>query len=367
MKKYAFNEITTMQFIFIISGIAISFGFIEIPQVLYKGAGNSGWITLILGSLTTTAANLVIVQVMKKMPDGTILDLLAKYAGKWVGRAAAIVLSAYFLYFAYIGIVYSTRVIKARILQETPAYMTLIMLLIPAYVVARGGIRIVGRYAEVSMGLSLWIPLVFMVVWGHTHWLYLLPVLPEGWRPVLTAVPDTFFYFLGFGATAFLYPFLKNKEKAVLGVWCSQLITLFAYLYITLLSFAFFSPGELPKINQLSIYMLKAVELPFLEQVEGLFIVLYLFIFSMSWIPIYLLSSFCMSWMAGRADHRFFLRILLAGTAVFSYFYVPSFNVTYEMGEWLAKFGMAIEYAAPVLLLGYLLLYDAIRKRRRLP
>ncbi|WP_217595845.1 endospore germination permease [Cohnella sp. GbtcB17] len=365
MKKYAFNEITTMQFIFIISGIAISYGFIEIPQVLYKGAGNSGWIVLILGSLTTMAANLVIVQAMKRMPDGTILDLLAKYAGRWVGKAAAILLSAYFLYFAYTGIVYSTRVIKARILQETPAYMTLIMLLIPAYVVARGGIRIIGRYAELSMGLSLWIPLVFAVVWKHTHWLYLLPVLPDGWRPVWNAVPSTFFYFLGFGSTAFLYPFLKNKEKAALGVCCAQLITLSAYLFITLLSFAFFSPGELTKINQLSIYMLKAVELPFVEQVEGLFIVLYLFIFSMSWIPPFQLSAFCLSWFADRADHRMTLRIILAGTAVFSYFYVPGFNTSYEMGDWLEKMGILVEYAAPVLLLGYLLLYDAVRGRRR--
>lgn len=365
MRKYAYNEITTMQFIFIISGIAISYGFIEIPRALYKEAGSSGWIALILGSLTTTAANLVIVQIMKKNPDGTILELVSKYTAKWVGRATALVLSAYHLYFAYTGIVYSTRVIKARILQETPAYMTLIMLLIPTYVVARGGIRIVGRYAEVSMGLSLWIPFVFAVVWGHTHWLYLLPVLPDGWRPVLTAVPSTFFYFLGFGSTAFLYPFLKNKEKAALGVCWAQLITLLAYLFITLLSFAFFSPGELTKINQLAIYMLKSVELPFLEQVEGLFIVLYLFIFSMSWIPSYLLSAFCMSWMAGRADHRIFLRFLLAGTALFSYFYVPGFNVSYAMGDWLGKFGMAAEYAAPVLLLGYLLLYDAVRGKRR--
>ncbi|MFD2330749.1 endospore germination permease [Cohnella sp. GCM10020058] len=365
MKKYAFNEITTMQFIFIISGIAISYGFIEIPQVLYKGAGNSGWITLILGSVVTTVANLATVLAIRKMPDGTILDLLAKYMGKWAGWVAAILLSAYYLYFAYTGIVYSTRVIKARILQETPAYMTLIMLLIPTYIVARGGIRIVGRYAEVSMGLSLWIPFVFVLVWGHTHWLYLLPVLPDGWRPVLTAVPSTFFYFLGFGATAFLYPFLKKKEKAVLGVCCAQLITLFAYLFITLLSFSFFSPGELPKINQLSIYMLKAVELPFLEQVEGLFIVLYLFIFSLSWIPPFQLSAFCLSWLVGRADNRIFLRILIAGTAIFSFFYVPGFNVSYEMGSWLGKIGMAVEYAAPVLFLGYLLLYGAIRGRRR--
>jgi len=363
MKKYAFNEITTMQFIFIISGIAISYGFIEIPSVLYKKAGAGGWITLILGTLVTMAANLAIVQLMKKMPDGTILDLLAKYAGKWTARVAAVACTAYFLYFAYLGLVYSTRIIKARVLQETPGFLIVFMLLVPTYVIARSGIRIVGRYAELSMWLSVWIPFIFLLVWKHLHWLYLLPVLADGWRPVVAEVPSTFYYFLGFFSTAFLYPFLIKKEKAVLGVLCAHMITLLAYLFITILCFMFFSPHEMSTVNQLGIYMLKSVELPFLEQVEGLFIVLYLFIFSLSWIPTYYLTAFCLSWLTGRADHRPLMRILLAGTVVFSYFYLPGFNTVYRLSDWQAKVGMGFEYAAPVVLLGWVLLRDAIRNR----
>lgn len=365
MKKYAFNEITTMQFICLINGMTVSFGFIEIPADLHKKAGTGSLISLLLGTLVTMAASLIVVQMMKRFPDGTILDLLKHYVGKWAGRAAAVVIAAYFLFYGYIGIVYSTRVIKARVLQETPAYITLFLLLIPTYVVARNGFRVLGRYAELSIWLSLWIPFVFLLVWGHTNWNYLFPLLDRGWLPVLKAVPDTFFYFLGFFATTLFYPFLQKKEKATFAIVTANGLTMLSYLFIMLVSFIFFSPDELKVVNQPSIYMLKTIELRFIEQVEGLFIVMYMLIFSMSWIPPFLICSFSAAWLGGRADHRPFLRVLLVAVALFSCFYVPGFNKTYDLSDKLQKIGTGLEYGIPVLVLLFLTLQDRISRRRR--
>lgn len=366
MKKYAYNEITTMQFIFLLSGMAISYGFIEIPSVLYEQAGTDGWITLILGTMATMAANLAVVRIMRRYPDGTLMDLLSKYAGRWAGVAIAVLFVLYFLFYAYISLVYSTRVIKARVLQETPAFMTFALLLIPTYVVARSGIRVLGRYAELSIWLSIWIPFAFWLVWKNTHWLYLLPILQDGWQPVVKGVPGTFYFFLGFISTALLYPFLQKKEKAALGVVCAQLLTMTAYLFITVLCFVFFSPNEMKEINQPAIFILKTVELPFIEQVEGLFIVMYLFMFSLAWIPPFQFAAFCAAWATGRADHRLYLRVMLAAALVYAYFYVPGFDTTYALGEWLTKIGIGLEYVFPFVLLLLLWLYDRLRGSRRL-
>lgn len=364
MKKYAFNEITTLQYISLINGMTVSFGFIEIPADLHKKAGTGGLITLLLGTLVTMAASLIVVQMMKRFPDGTILDMLTHRVGKWAGRLAAVVIAAYFLFYGYVGIVYSTRVIKARILQETPAYITLFLLLIPTYVVARNGFRVLGRYAELSIWLSLWIPFVFLLVWKHTNWNYLFPLLERGWLPILKAVPDTFFYFLGFFATTLFYPFLQKKEKAAFAIVTANGLTMLSYLFIMILSFIFFSPEEMKEVNQPSIYMLKTIELRFIEQVEGLFIVMYMLIFSMSWIPPFLLSAFCAAWLSGRADHRPFLRVLLIGIAMFACFYVPGFNTTYALSDRLTKIGTVLEYALPVLLLLFFMLQARIARRR---
>jgi hypothetical protein len=92
---------------------------------------------------------------------------------------------------------------------------------------------------------------------------------------------------------------------------------------------------------------------------------MYLFIFSMSWIPAIQISAFSIGWIAGKADHRLYLRFILISLVLFSYFYVPGFNQTYTMFDWLGRAGFGIEYALPVVLLCALSLAGRLLKRRK--
>ena len=40
----------------------------------------------------------------------------------------------------------------------------MLLLLIPTYVIARNGLRILGRYAELVFMISLWIPFVYLLL-----------------------------------------------------------------------------------------------------------------------------------------------------------------------------------------------------------
>ena len=53
--------------------------------------------------LITIAASLIVIQVMKKHPEGTLFDLLTRYLGKWAGKAGAIFFALYLFYYAYTG------------------------------------------------------------------------------------------------------------------------------------------------------------------------------------------------------------------------------------------------------------------------
>ncbi|UUZ92934.1 endospore germination permease [Paenibacillus sp. P25] len=304
MKKYAYNEITFLQFVFIINNMTVSIGFLAAPRVLAEQAGTDGWITLILGWSLTVAASLIVVQVMKRCPDGTLLDLLTRLWGKWAGKAGAVLLALYFFYYGYVGLVYTILILKTWPLPMTPAYLIMLLLLIPTYMITRNGVRILGRYAELILFISLWIPFVYMLPLKEVNWLYLLPVLKEGWKPILTGVPTLFYYNIGFATTFILYPPLKDKRKASAALTLSSTLTMLSYLFVTLACFVYFSPDEITEFNEPGIFVLKAIEFKYIERIEVTFIAFYLLIFSMSWIPLMYLTSYCTSWMARKQDHR---------------------------------------------------------------
>lgn len=366
MKKYALNEITFMQYILLNFGMVVSVGFLSLPRVLAEQAGTAGWITLIIVWVISIVASLIVIQVMKRYPDSTLLDLLSMYLGKWAGKAGAVLFALYLFYYGYTGLVYTILITKQYLLQQTPAYIIMLLLLVPTYVIVRNGPRILGRYVEVIIFLSLWIPFVYLLPIKDAHWLRLLPVLKEGWKPVFAALPGTLYYHIGFSTTFILYPFLKNKRKASAGIVISYTLAMLMYLFITVICFVYFSPDEIMAYNEPTINLLKAIEFKFISRIEVLFIAFYLLIFSLSWIPTMYMSVFCTTWLIGKQDHRNHLRLLWLFIAVGTYFFMPTFFQSERMNTLLGQIGFVVEYLVPGCLLLYVWIHDRLGWRKHL-
>ncbi|WP_261305588.1 GerAB/ArcD/ProY family transporter [Paenibacillus andongensis] len=366
MKKYTYNEITSMQYIFLNSGIQVSVFFLAMPRKLAEKAGTDGWIALIIGWAITVAASLIVILVMKKHPEGTLFDLIERYLGKWAGRVVVIFFALYLFYYAYTGLIEAVLLTKAWLLPQTSASTVMLLLLIPTYVIARNGLRVLGRYAELVFIISMWIPLVYLFPLKDAHWLNLVPLLKEGWKPVFSAVPTTFFSYIGFATTFILYPFLKNKQKASSAIMISNTLTMLGYLFITVICFVYYSPNEIQKYNEPMVNILEAIEFNFVERMEVLFIAFFLLIFSLAWIPAIYMGVFCTNWLLGKQDHRNHLRVLWFFTAISSFFFLPTFNQSDRMNDLLNQVGIAVEYVFPSCLLVYLWLHDRFQWGKRL-
>ncbi|KQX48208.1 MULTISPECIES: GerAB/ArcD/ProY family transporter [unclassified Paenibacillus] len=366
MNRFAGNEITTMQYICLNSGIQMSVFFLAMPRILAEKAGTDGWIALIIGWIITVAASLIVIQVMKKHPDGTLFDLLTRYLGKWTARLAASLFALYLFYYAYTGIAQAVLITKAWLLPQTSASIVMLLLLIPTYVITRNGLRILARYAELVVIISCWIPVVYLLPLKDAHWLNLLPLLKEGWKPVFSAVPTTFFSYIGFATTFILYPFLKNKQKASSIIMISDTLTMFGYMFLTLICFVYYSPDEIQKYNEPMVNILESIEFKFIERMEILFIAFFLLIFSLAWIPTMYLGVYTTSWLLGKQDHRNHFRILWLFLAVGTFFFMPSFNQSDRMNELLRKIGFGIEYVFPGCLLIYLWTHNRFKWRKNI-
>ncbi|MGV3137392.1 GerAB/ArcD/ProY family transporter [Brevibacillus agri] len=90
MKKYAFNELTVFQYIYLIHGAQVGIGVLSMPRELAEVAGTDGWLSILIGWFAAMAVSLVIIGIMKRYPGKTIVDLLPLFLGKWLGKVCVV-------------------------------------------------------------------------------------------------------------------------------------------------------------------------------------------------------------------------------------------------------------------------------------
>uniref|UniRef100_UPI0005CF0FA3 GerAB/ArcD/ProY family transporter n=1 Tax=Bacillus cereus TaxID=1396 RepID=UPI0005CF0FA3 len=95
------NQITFLQYIFIITGAQLGIGLLQLPRLLAEKAGMDGWISLIIGWVLSTMSSLIIVHIMK-ITNQTFFQILVTYVGKWVGTIFILFIFFYFSFFSFL-------------------------------------------------------------------------------------------------------------------------------------------------------------------------------------------------------------------------------------------------------------------------
>ncbi len=364
MKKYAASSITLMQFIFIVHGAQVGTGVFTLPLDLALEAGTDGWISLLLGAVCNIAASIMIVKLFQRYPDDTIADLFVRVLGKWLGKIALIPLIVYLVMIAITILMTTILFVTYWFLPLTPMYLIIMLLVFPCYAIARSSIRVLGRYNELVFYMMIWMPFILLIPLKETHWLHLLPIIKEGWAPIIKGMQTTFLSSLGFELTFFLYPFLKHKKYAIQGVVYANLLTLFTYLGVTLICFAYFSPDDITNFKQPLLSLLKVIEFRFLERFDMIFLAFYLFIISSAWLP-YVHGAILLSGqLFNRPNRTLYANLFFALIILLVFLFPPSWNRTLYWQEWISKSGIIIAYLLPFALAIGLWIYHRLKRSK---
>ncbi|MBO8137607.1 MAG: endospore germination permease [Desulfotomaculum sp.] len=366
MMKYPGNQITLIQYIFIITGTQVGIGILTLPRLVAEGAGTDGWISILLGWLLAVTASLVIIQVMRKNPTDTLFTILRKYFGRWLGGAVSL---AWILYaaFAVLTVIYSfINIINTWLLPETRSYIIMFFFAYPIYLVAAHGIRVVGRYSEFIFFFTFWMPVLLSIPVREGKFVYLLPLLKEGIQPVLMTAKSTILSFLGFELAMIWYPFLRNKKAAAKGIIIANTISLVVFLHVTLVCFVYFSPDEITNYIWPTLNIVKPIQIPFLERFEIMFLSFYLFVISTTVIPYLFTSVYGTSLVFGLKGHQNPLRIFLVVLIILTYFLSVEYKQVEALSQWWGNIGFVYAYIFPVLLLIYSFIFSRLKGRKKL-
>ncbi|WP_248928052.1 GerAB/ArcD/ProY family transporter [Paenibacillus hamazuiensis] len=364
MRKYAFNEITLMQYIFLIQGTQLATGIFSLPRTLAEKAGTDGWMDIPIAWLINLLSGWVILLTLRKYPDYTLPDLLKHLFGKWLGRLLLLPFIAYFAFFGWIIMINTMLFVKAWFLTKTSQYLIVLLFAVPGYLLIRHGLRVLARYTEFVLYIMLWMPFLFLVTSRQWHWIHLLPLLKEGWGPVMSGLPKTVFAFAGNEILFFIYPFLQKKQYAFRGLVIANTLTMLLYLYTTVICFVYYTPDGITSLNQPLMSMLKTIEFRFLERVDMIFLALYLIVVSRSWNAYIYCAVFSTGQMLNKQDHSPYALVYFALAVVCTAVVMPTWNQSDEWSNMLGNAATVVLYVFPVLLLVYAAGFEKIRRWR---
>ncbi len=193
---------------------------------------------------------------------------------------------------------------------------------------------------------------------------YLLPLIKEGWLPIINTVKSTIIAFLGFEFSFVLYPYLTNKASAKKGIVIANLITLFIYLQITFVSFIYFSPDGITKFLWPTLSLVTPFHFSFLERFEIIFLSFYLFIIFDSCIPYIFTASDGINQLLNKKGSSLPIYFLLFGCIFILFFYIPSSYQISALREFWGTASYFIVFLFPVVFLLYMTLYQHWKRRK---
>ncbi len=278
----------------------IGIGILTFQRLISKEAGYDAWISVLM---TGVCAHFIVWMIVKMLGtvEGDILSVHEFVFGKWAAKIAGIV----FIIYLGLGMITVLRsyieIVQVWMFPRLQTFwFALVFLFLVLYVVT-GGFRVLTGMAFISSVLSVYVFFIFLFALPYANFANLLPILDHSFTDLLKGSRTMAFSFTGFELILFYYPFLKKPEKVQKWAQLAIAVCTVLYLYLTVITFAYFPEAQIQKNIWPSLTIWKIIEMPFLERFE--------YIGVATWCLVILPNVCIPLWAASRlAKHVFSIR-----------------------------------------------------------
>ncbi|ARK30701.1 GerAB/ArcD/ProY family transporter [Halalkalibacter krulwichiae] len=174
----------------------------SIGTAVVVGAGEEARQDLWIAELIAASVGVMIVYsyyyLITKADQRNLYDMLTYTLGKVIGNMICILYALYFLYIASRNIRDFGELMKVTILPVTPVEVISIVMMFPVLYTVYLGLEVLARVTEIISPYIIGILIVVGVLLffsGELQFSHLLPILGDGFRPVLNALFPTLITF----------------------------------------------------------------------------------------------------------------------------------------------------------------------------
>lgn len=179
----------------------------------FIGSGQNTWISLLIALAVTTPIVIIYGSIANRHPNKDIFQIFEHVFGKIVGKIIGAFYTFYFFHLGAICIRNMSEFIHIASFPETPQYFTVLFIGMLAIYILKAGLEVMVRVNKFIFPFLIFvIGLTIIFVFPRAHITHFLPMLENGWEPVLKTAH--LISALPFGETvAFLTFFNAINEK----------------------------------------------------------------------------------------------------------------------------------------------------------
>ncbi|MGD6804458.1 GerAB/ArcD/ProY family transporter [Rossellomorea vietnamensis] len=253
---------------FLIYSNIIGIGIMSFQREIARDAGYDAWISVILTGLSIHILLWMMYRILKIANDDVIY--INRFCfGKWIGGLINICFILYFFVLALIVFRVYIEVVQVWMFPLMKTWQISFIFLILLYYIISGGFRVI-------TGICFWGTIIpFMILTPISSFALefadinrLLPIFNHSLTEIAGSSKSMVFQFLGIETLFMFYPFLKNPEKSQRWAHFGLLFTIIFYLFVTILTFLYFSEPHLKHTIWPSITLMKIAEIPIIERFE---------------------------------------------------------------------------------------------------
>jgi spore germination protein (amino acid permease) len=353
-------KISPFLVFFIVHAMQFAVGVLGFQRKIAQTAGYDAWIAVIIAGLSIHVI-LVMIYKIAETANGDIMTAHTFVFGKKMGKLMSLPFVIYFTLIAITTLRAYIEVIQAWMFQDMGTFWYSLGFCGLAIYIIFGGFRTVTGVAFFGSVLPAYLIFTFLFTIPYADVRNLLPIFDHSIMDLIRASYQMSFTYLGYEVLLIVYPFIKEPQKSKKWAHLSVLSTTILYTILTIVTFAYFSEGQLQKNIWATLTMWKIVEIPFVERFEYIGIA--------NW-NLIVLPTFCIDlWCASRIVRRVanlqqkYGILLLSMVVIITTNFLKTRQQIHSLMDYAGKIAIFINYGYIPLLFFLILIVKKVKKK----
>lgn len=180
------EQLSETQFVFLLIWTVMASGVIFLPYMISHFTSRDSWISALLFATATLLLTGIAWLYVRTCSSQTLMQSLLGAFGPWLGR----IFGAWLLLFLFISasmyVRKTTLFVEETVLARTPLYIIDLLVVIPLAYATYLGLEVIGRLVELVTPVAVLVTgILSLLALKNVHPAMLLPILADGWSPVL--------------------------------------------------------------------------------------------------------------------------------------------------------------------------------------
>ncbi|RAP75875.1 GerAB/ArcD/ProY family transporter [Paenibacillus montanisoli] len=251
---------------------------LSLPHAEAGIAGHDTWLAVLLSGLFAQAGIVLIWWVGSRYPSLNFFAYTSRIVGRPIGACLNLIYGCYYVLSGFLLTLSYSDILNRWMYILTPRWIITLMILIVGGYAAISTLKRIAFVSQSFMILAIlgFLLIVFSGIYGFDI-RNLLPVLTDGWYPVMKGTYTAFTAYVGYDLLLYAYPYVKtrSKKKVLLAMTLANACTAVYYIAVCLISTTTFGLKQLLVIPEPLVFILKNYRVEVLQSIDNLFLIVY--------------------------------------------------------------------------------------------